>query len=124
MTSLFIQSAKEVTKEWLGEVLGTQISKVSVRENTAFNSSVAHVEVTYVSNLNNLPEHILVKVNKENDGQNEIQFYQLAENINLAMIPRRLGMGYDPQSGSSYLLLEDVSDSHRSPVTPEQLIAL
>jgi hypothetical protein len=124
MTSLFLQSATEVTKEWLGEILGTDISRVSIRDNPAFNSSVAHVELTYVSDPGNLPERMVVKVNKEHDGQNEIQFYQLAESINLPMIPRRLGMGYDPHSGSSYLLMEDVSDSHRSPVTREQLIAL
>ena len=75
MVSRFIQSANEVTNEWVSEILGANVIRVIIRENMAFNSSVAHLDVAYESNPLGLPEHVLVKVNKENDGQNEIQFY-------------------------------------------------
>lgn len=121
MNTLYIQSASEVTADWLGKVLGSQISKLFSRENLAFNSSVAHLEVEYSSNPRGLPNRVLVKINKDHDGQNEIQFYRFTEGMQLSMIPRRLGMGYDSESGLSYLLLEDISETHTLPVSREQL---
>ena len=120
----FIQSANEVAVEWLGKILESDISNLSIRENLAFNSSVAHLEVEYVSNPQGLPNRVLVKINKEHDGQNEVQFYRFANGMSLPMIPRRLGMDYDPESGLSYLLLEDISDTHIPPLTREQMKAL
>jgi len=49
MTFQFIQSANEVAGAWLGEILGADVLNFSTRANLAFNSSVAHLEVTYAS---------------------------------------------------------------------------
>lgn len=115
-----ISSITEINKDWLENVLKVQVKQALTKENPAFNSSVAHVEVTY-SNDVKLPSKILVKLNKEHDGQNEIQFYHFANSMNLPMIPRHLGMDYNAQSGLSFLILEDISETHSTPVTREQL---
>jgi len=119
----FLASTNEITPAWLESVLGMRVLDVSMRENAAFNSAVAHLELTYSSNTD-LPHNILVKLNREHEGQNEVQFYRLIKSMELPMIPRRAAMDYDSQTGLSYLLLEDLSKSHIAPVTREQLIEL
>jgi len=118
-----IESLHEVTPEWLGGVVGAQITNISSEPNDAFNSSIAHLAVKY-SHRVNLPANLILKLNKDSDGQNEIQFYRFAENMELPMIPKRLGWDYDSETGFSYLVMEDVSDSHISPINREQLLAL
>jgi len=120
----YLESAKEVNKPWLENILDTGVSSLSVTENTAFNSSVAHLEIEYEDKSQELPKRILLKVNTEHDGQNEIQFYRFANGIDLPMIPRRFGMNYDIESGLSFLLLEDLSETHISPVNRERLKTL
>jgi hypothetical protein len=116
-------SRTEITKEWLADVLRTEISGIKARENPAFNSSVTHLEVAYTKEVN-LPHKILVKLNKDHDGQNEIQFYRFTRNIPLAMVPQNLGMQYDAQSGNSFLILEDISKTHGPALTRQQLLSL
>ena len=118
-----ISSATEITKEWLEDVLEAQILQISTRGNTAFNSSITHLDVTYSSGVK-LPRKLLVKLNSEHNGRDEIQFYRFAENMDLSMIPQHFGLGYDPQSGLSFLILEDISETHRLAVSREQLIGL
>ena len=75
-----ISSATEITKEWLEDVLKAQILQISTRGNTAFNSSITHLDITYSSGVN-LPRKLLVKLNSEHNGRDEIQFYRFAENM-------------------------------------------
>jgi len=117
----FINSVNEASIKWLANVLKTEVSGLRLRENMAFNSSVAHLEVEYETDKI-LPKHLLIKVNTDHNGQNEIQFYRFAKDMRLTMIPNVIGMGYEPDSGLSFLLLEDLSGTHRSPVSREQLI--
>src|SRR5688572_13495112 len=121
MPTQFLQSVNEVTPKWLEEILHTRISNFSTRENLAFNSSIVHVNVKYASNSGQFPENLIVKINKEHEGQNEIQFYRFAENIELPMIPRRLSMNYHASSGLSYLIIEDISNTHTSPTSIAQM---
>jgi hypothetical protein len=118
-----ISSSKQITTEWLESVLQSPIARIVMHENPAFNSSVIHLDVTYASATKH-PHHILVKLNREHDGQNEVQFYRFTEGMELPMIPRQLAMDYDPQSGLSFLVLEDLSETHTGSVTREQLKAL
>lgn len=118
-----ISSPMEITKEWLSGILGVRVGQVTARENPAFNSLVRHLDVEYF-NDGDLPRKLLVKLNRNHDGQNETQFYRLAEGMDVPMIPRCLGTDYDAQSGLSYLVLEDLSETHSPPVTREQLKSL
>lgn len=118
-----ISDTTEITKDWLADVLKVQLVQLTTHANPAFNSSVTPLDVLYAGD-EDLPRKILVKLNREHDGQNEIQFYRFAESLDLPMIPRRLGMDYDAHSGLSYLILQDISESHAPPVTREQLKAL
>ena len=118
-----VESLNDVTPEWLGEVLGGEITNISLQPNDAFNSSMAHLTVAY-SNQAELPANLILKLNKDHDGQNEIQFYRFAASMELPMIPGRLGWDYDSQTGFSYLVIEDISNSHMPPIKREQLLAL
>jgi hypothetical protein len=116
-------SNTEITKEWLENVLKVPVLQVLAHENPAFNSLVTHLDVTDAGN-GDLPRNMLVKLNREHDGQNEIQFSRLVEGMDLPMIPRRLGLHYNPQSGLSYWILEDTSETHTAPVNRERLKGL
>jgi len=118
-----IESLNDVTSEWLEEVLGAEIANISSKPIDAFNSSVAHLTVKYSHHVD-LPLNVVLKLNKDHDGQNEIQFYRFAENMKLPMIPKRLGWSYDSETGYSYLVMEDISNSHMPPIKREQLLAL
>jgi len=118
-----IVSATDVNIEWLSHILQVTVKNFHTRKNTAFNSSIAHLEVEYASD-HGLPQHVLIKINKDHDGQNEIQFYRFAQDVNLSMIPRIISMDYEAESGLSYLLMEDVSSTHELPVKREQLLTL
>lgn len=118
-----ISSPQEITRAWLSVVLKTPVAAVTARRNPAFNSTVTNLEVTYPGEAD-LPRNILVKLNQDHEGQNEIQFYRFAQDLNLSMLTQPLGMDDDPQSGCSFLVLEDVSNTHAAPVTREQLVAL
>ncbi|MBK8431909.1 MAG: aminoglycoside phosphotransferase family protein [Chloroflexi bacterium] len=116
-----ITSATDLTKDWLEEILATKIKQFSQYQNPAFNSSVTHLDIIYADSAPALPTKLLLKLNQEHDGQNEIQFYRFAQKMNLPMLPQRFGMAYDPHSGGSFLVLEDISETHTPPVTREQL---
>lgn len=118
-----IQSPDEITKGWLENILKCQLAFVEVRENPAFNSSIVHLQLTYIGETA-LPHNVLVKLNARHDGQNEVQFYRFAKNSYPAVLPQVLEMEYDPQSGSSFVLLEDISNTHIPPISREQLKSL
>ena len=121
--SLMIESLDDATPAWLGDVLHVKVANISSTANDAFNSSIAHLNVKYSEPVD-LPSRLILKLNNDHAGQYEIQFYRFAENIDLSMMPRRLGMEYDSSTGFSFLLLEDISDSHMTPIRRDQLLAL
>ena len=116
-----LASLTELTPNWLSQTLGVEVTAFISRDNAAFNSSIAHLDLTYAQPAD-LPRHILLKLNTEHDGRNEIQFYRLAKDMQLP-IPPRLAFEYDADSGRSYILMEDFSESHIAPVTVAQLKA-
>lgn len=58
-------------------------------------------------------------------GAREVAFYQVAATMadRLPMLVPCYGASYDAASGDSWLLLRDVSETHRAPATREQIIA-
>lgn len=91
--------------------------------NDAFNSSIVHLSVQ--SDVPHLPERLIVKLNANGDGEFEIRFYQLvnAQATPTPSLIRCFAHDYDPASGASYLVLEDLSTTHKTPVSRADILA-
>jgi hypothetical protein len=66
----------------------------------------------------------LLKLNGNEWGENEIALYKLAgsERVRLPMLIPCYAGEYDAKNGNSYLLLQDLSETHEEPVSRKQLI--
>ncbi|HYN89864.1 MAG TPA: oxidoreductase family protein [Ardenticatenaceae bacterium] len=106
-----------------GEVLA-----IREQANAAFNSRTIHFEVSYSASApSTAPRHLLLKRNLAaawavRAGAREVAFYQM-----IARLPERLPMivpcydaVYDAESGNSHVLLQDLSATHRAPLTRDQ----
>ena len=125
------------TPEWLtnalrqsGMLATGSVIQVEDAVNEAFNSTAHHLRITYSSDAPpTLPERLFFKRNlpeawAQRAGAREVAFYQVAATMadRLPMIVPCYGAAYDASSGDSWLLLQDVSATHRAPVTREQSI--
>jgi hypothetical protein len=129
LTSLDLASA-----EWLTAVLRSagaigqaEVTAVQRRANAAFNSAIAHLELRYSAGAPaDAPSRVLLKLNADHDGACEVGFYRLAASLpqRLPMLVRCYAAEYDPQTGASLCLLQDLSETHAAPVTREELLAL
>lgn len=118
-----LRSLEEFSPTWLEKTLDVRLSHFTLRPNPAFNSTVAHLELDYASQTA-LPRRLLLKLNREFDGQNEVRFHRLASPMSLPMLPRCFAAHCDEATGHSFLLLEDISETHLPPVDRAQLLAL
>ncbi len=109
-----------------------RVIEIQTAQNEAFNSSVQHLVVRYSPDATPfLPAALLLKRNIDTDwgkeaGRSEVAFYQLAARHmqRLPMIIPHFAATYDEKTGNSLLLLQDLSETHRLPVTREQQIQL
>jgi hypothetical protein len=117
-------SLEDITAAWLTAVLRNMgflargvVTAVHQRANTAFNSSIAHLDLVYAGDPSlEIPNRLIVKLNSDHNGEEEVAFYTFA-----ASLPNRLPMlvscyaaGYSQETGRSYCLLQDLSESHTS----------
>lgn len=124
--------------EWLTGVLrqsgalsSGRVLRVADSANDAFNSAARHLRVAYSADASgDLPERLFFKRNLPEAwavraGAREVAFYQIAATMasQLPMLAPCYGAEYDAASGDSWLLLRDVSATHRSPITRAQLLA-
>ncbi len=108
------------------------VIEIQAAQNEAFNSNVQHLVVRYSPDASpSLPTALLLKRNVDTDwgreaGRDEVAFYQLAaqHTQRLPMIIPHFVATYDEQTGNSLLLLQDLSETHRLPVTRAQQIGL
>ena len=130
-----ITSVEQADPNWLTDVLRQggfltegAVAAVTVRPNAAFNSTVAHLTLTYASGtITTAPSALLLKLNHDEDGAHEVGFYRLmmSEGRPLSVIVGCYGTQYEPDSGDSFCLLQDVSATHiEVPVTRQQILAL
>ncbi len=127
-----------VTPEWLtaalrrsGELPLGHVRSVERAPNAAFNSAVTHLTVTCAPDAPPLaPTRLLFKGSLTEDwaiqaAASEVGFYELLAGRPepLPIVPRCYDAAYDGESGTSHLLLLDLSRSHRQPLTRDQLIA-
>ena len=128
-----IRSLGEVTPARLTELSGDAlagcvIKEVRVRRNDAFNSTVAHLDVIYGGKGEPppLPNTVLLKLNSEGAGLEEIAFYQMTldAQVDDAVLVACFSAAFDARTGASHLLLLDVSATHRAPVERSALLGL
>lgn len=127
-----------VTPGWLTQVLrqsGTlpqgEVKAVDIQLNGAFNSLTSHLTLRYSDDApRSAPTRLVLKRNTQEDWckraqAREVRFYKAVAalpELSQVIVPCYVA-DYDEQSGNSYLLLQDVSETHREPVTREETIS-
>jgi hypothetical protein len=135
----YIPAPDPITPAWLSAVLrdsgvlakGTVLS-VDIMPTSAFNSATSQLRLHYSTDATpDLPTDLILKRNIPEPwaieaGAEEVAFYRLVAGLPEAppAIVPCYAAAYDPASGNSYLLLHDLSATHRHPVTREQLIGI
>jgi thiamine kinase-like enzyme len=138
--TLYIPGADEqITPEWLTTVLRQsgilqkgQVEEVEYKKNDAFNSHLSHLILHYSDDASpEAPTRLVLKRNVTSEwgveaGSEEAKFYNL-----IASLPDHppitipcYAAAYDEASGASYVLLLDLSETHRQPITRDQQIEL
>src|SRR5579871_54934 len=128
-----------ITPDWLTAVLrqsgvlrqGT-VTDVESEQINAFNSATSRLFVQYSADATpEAPTRLILKRNiatdrGSEDGADEVQFYTLVSTLpdHPGIIVPCYAAVYDEASGDSYLLLRDLSATHRPPLTREQQIGL
>jgi hypothetical protein len=132
-TADIITTVEQATPEWLSQVLHEdgaleegRVVAVTRRANDAFNSSIAHLDLTYSTDAwAPAPAHLLLKLNHRHDGALEARFYAFVATLSadLPMLVRCCGAACAQTSGDSFCLLADLSSTHTSPVTRQKVLA-
>lgn len=125
-TPIFITQLDQITDQWLTAVLGVPVQIIDRRANDAFNSKLLHLTVQSNSPSTDLPTHLIVKLNVAGDGEYEVRYYGLANTQPAppTTSPRAVACAYDAESGASYLVMADISDTHTVPVLRADVLAL
>jgi len=129
-----------VTAVWLTAVLRGasalpcgDVLTVEERPNaTAFNSIITHLTLTYSPDAPaNAPTRLLLKRNLSaawaiRDAAREVAFYRLVapHAAHLPMLVHCYGAAFDAERGISFILLDDLSDTHVTPISRERVLAL
>jgi thiamine kinase-like enzyme len=128
-----------ITPAWLTAVLRQSgvleqgnVTQVESEQTSAFNSATSRLFLQYSADATSgAPIRLILKRNVATDwgieaGADEVKFYTL-----IATLPEHpdnivpcYGASYDRKSGDSYLLLQDLSATHRPPLTRDQQIGL
>jgi hypothetical protein len=128
-----LTSVEQATPDWLTSllrqrgVLGAgQVLAVDQRASGAWNSSSHYLEVRYSSDAPlDAPRRLFLKMSLEPEwGREEVEFYRFVEEkrASLPMLVRCYDAALS-EDGRSHLLLDDLSATHFTPVTKEQLLA-
>ncbi len=123
------------TPAWLTDVLrqadilqAGEVTAVEQQTSSAFNSQLSFLRLHYAADAGpDLPTRVILKRNIAADwgveaGAEEVKFYNLVATLpdHPPITPPCYAAAYDQANGDSYLLLQDLSESHISPVTSER----
>jgi hypothetical protein len=137
------EPSDDLTPEWFTEVLtgsgalaSGRVTAVSCTGTDAFNSRTVHASLTYSADAapvlpGRLPGRLVVKRNAQTDwstraGAVEVRFYQeaLARADHPGLIVRCFAAEVDPATQQSHLLLEDLTETHKTPVGRAEQISI
>jgi thiamine kinase-like enzyme len=135
----YIPVPDPITPQWLTAVLrqsgvlrAGEVRTVEKETTGAFNSHTSHLLLHYSADATSeAPKHLVLKQNTQEAwakeaGMEEVKFYHLVASLHdhpTVIIPC-YAAAYDEPSGNSYLLLQDLSETHRPPVTRDQQISI
>jgi hypothetical protein len=135
----YIPAPDPITPAWLTDVLRAsgalahgEVLAVASAPTGAFNSQTSHLQLSYSNDsAPDLTPNMILKRNIPEPwgveaGAAEVAFYQLIAALPdppPAIVPC-YAAAYDPASGDSYLLLQDLSATHSHPVTRDQQIGI
>jgi hypothetical protein len=135
----FVPVPDPITPSWLTSVLRKarvltdgQVLTVSSQTTGAFNSHTQQLKLHYSDDAPpNLATNLIVKSNIPapwaiEAGAEEVKFYHVAAGMlpsPPAVVPC-YAAAYDAASGNSYLLLQDLSNTHAPPITRDQQLSL
>lgn len=126
------------TPAWLTAILRNagmlpqgEVTAVDAQKSGAFNSQTTFLRLHYSTDASpNPPERVVLKRNISADwgieaGAEEVKFYKLVASLpdHPPLLPPCYAAAYDEASGDSYLLLQDLSESHAPPETRDQQIS-
>lgn len=114
-----------------GELPHGAVLSIRSRANPAFNSTAEHLEVRYTPDAPaEAPRRLFFKRSLPVEwarecGEAEVAFYRLVADLpdHPPMTARCYAAGIDPQTHDSFVLLQDVSQTHHAPLTRDQQIA-
>lgn len=130
-----MNTPNEPTADGLSELLRRagilqegKVTLVEQQQSDAFNSQLAFLRLHYSADAGEgLPTRVVLKHNLLVDwaieaGAEEVNFYNLVASLpdHPPVTPPCYAAFYDEASGQSYLLLQDLSESHAPPVTRDQ----
>ncbi len=134
----YIPISDPITTDWLTAVLRQsgvlprgEVSSIEHVATEAFNSQTSHLVLKYTEADSQVPTHLVLKRNIQASwgveaGADEVKFYNLVASLPdypPITIPC-YAAAYDEESGNSYLLLQDVSETHAPPRTRDQQISI
>lgn len=135
----YLAPTEPLTPNWLTKVLktagvltGGMVAHVKSSDVGAFNSRTRRLAVGYTSDaVGRLPAQLILKQPIDQAwareaGIDEVRFYQRAAALDPyppSIVPQYAAAFY-PDSGDSYLLMPDLTDTHIHPVTREQQVRL
>ena len=135
----YIPAPDPITPAWLTAVLREsgalahgQVLTVASKPTGAFNSQTSHLQLRYSNGAApGLTTNMILKRNIPKPwgveaGAEEVKFYRLVAALPdapPAIVPC-YAAAFDPASGNSYLLLQDLSATHAHPITREQQISI
>ena len=135
----YIPASDSVTPRWLTAVLreegllnSGEVLTITSEETGAFNSSTQRLTIQYSNDATpKLETKMVLKRNTLEAwaieaGAEVVKFYQLVATLHPsppALVPC-YASAYDSSSGNSYLLLQDLSETHAPPVTRDQQLSI
>lgn len=133
----YIAPGEQITAAWLSAVLHQagileqgEVASLAQVETGAFNSQTMRLVLQYSADASpNAPTRLVVKRNADSEwgreaGADEVKFYRLMAPLpdHPPVIVPCYAAAYDETSGNSYLLLQDLSETHAPPMTRDQQI--
>jgi thiamine kinase-like enzyme len=108
------------------------VTRIEHQTGGAFNSRLSHLFVHYSRGAPpGSPRRLVLKQNiheawGKEAGMEEVKFYQLVASLpdHPPVIVPCYAATYDEQTGGSFLLLHDLSETHRPPITRDQQISI
>jgi thiamine kinase-like enzyme len=135
----YIPLPGEPDPAWLSAVLrqagilsSGEVTAIQIIPTGAFNSITNRLRVRYSPDSTpSAPQQLVLKQNTSQDwsiaaGIDEVSFYQLVREPgdHPPVVPPCYAAAYDPSTGRSYLLLQDLSETHAPPITRDEQISI